>query len=419
MNPIKTAIASAVICSLSSMTSTASPKTTSGQATAYEQLPPQVLSNTTERLSIDAKGIQNGANQLQIQFQGQLLHFQLDQFTWTERGNTRWQGYVTNAQNPQAKNRVLLITAGSGLVEGQIEVDGRFLKLNAIAQGLSQLTEVTGIAHRLPTDAPKRILRRSKRSTLTEFSAFMTAQYIQPQSITLPDTKRVHPLTIDVLFAAEPFISPSRLELMAEMELALFEEVMQNSGLSHIKTRLVGTMITDDRSLDDSDDTLDKLKDPNDGYMDDVAAERERTKADIAIVIADTTDACGIADDSLLADNAFAIANPIEGCSYKYTLQHEMAHLFGAHHDEFVEPNPYFEYGRGWIANDWSYRTLMAYDNGCPSTRACTRVKYLSSPTNTMNGLPLGDTTHDNTRVVRENAEKVANYRDAGDIHSI
>lgn len=56
-------------------------------------------------------------------------------------------------------------------------------------------------------------------------------------------------------------------------------------------------------------------------------------------------------------------------------------------------------------------RTVMSYD--C-AIRKCARIPYPSANGYFYRGVAIGDPTHDNARLIRENATRVANLRIAG-----
>jgi hypothetical protein len=146
--------------------------------------------------------------------------------------------------------------------------------------------------------------------------------------------------------------------------------------------------------------------------MADVNARRDSSQADMAMMLIDQTDYCGLAD-AILADSttAFAIVH-YECATGYYSFGHELGHLQGARHDPANDPSTTpFAYGHGLqhtaVA---SWRTIMAYN--CPS--GCPRLQYWSNPNVTYNGVAMGTgETNDNARVLNQTSATVAAFRAA------
>ena len=99
-------------------------------------------------------------------------------------------------------------------------------------------------------------------------------------------------------------------------------------------------------------------------------------------------------------------------CFGSYTYTHELGHCFGANHDRNnVQANQLHPYGHGfqYKGSRVAYRTLMSYQ--CPE--GCPAVPYFSNNDFVFtSGLPLGDETHDNARLITENAPHVRDFMD-------
>ena len=103
------------------------------------------------------------------------------------------------------------------------------------------------------------------------------------------------------------------------------------------------------------------------------------------------------------------------GSSKIYSIfTHECGHNLGCGHareqDEEAGPSDTFpEYGAGWRwtdGNNKEWRTLMAYRPG-------ERTQHFSNPEVNYNGIPTGNETNNNARVIKEMMNQVANYRDS------
>ena len=152
-----------------------------------------------------------------------------------------------------------------------------------------------------------------------------------------------------------------------------------------------------------------RMKDPNDGHMDDIHDLRNLHKADVGVLITSKGD--GRANGVL--------PNPEEAFAYiyyqiataVYTFSHEVAHIFGAQHmarsaDDL--PLPY-SFGHGYAAPDDSWRTIMTYDSFC---KGCYRLNIWSTPSKSILGDAAGNSeVANNARVLNMTASAYASVR--------
>jgi peptidyl-Asp metalloendopeptidase len=157
---------------------------------------------------------------------------------------------------------------------------------------------------------------------------------------------------------------------------------------------------------------LSRLRAKNDGYMDDVHANRDQYAADCVAMIVNGSQYCGIAYlmSNLSAgfqSNAFSVTARVCATGY-YSFGHELGHNMGSTHDRANGSGGCFNYSFGWRTSNNQFRTIMAYSPG-------TRIKYFSNPNKKRNGMPLGKAnTDENYRSLNNTAQVVSDWRQGG-----
>ena len=157
---------------------------------------------------------------------------------------------------------------------------------------------------------------------------------------------------------------------------------------------------------------LSRLRNKNDGHMDDVHQERDTYAADCVAMIVNGSQYCGIAYlmSNLSAgfeSNAFSVTARICATGY-YSFGHELGHNMGSTHDRQNGSGGCFSYSYGWRTSNNQYRTVMAYSPG-------TRIKYFSNPNKSRNGRPLGQANSaENYRSLNNTAQVVSDWRQGG-----
>lgn len=145
-----------------------------------------------------------------------------------------------------------------------------------------------------------------------------------------------------------------------------------------------------------------------DGLMDEIHTLRNTHAADVAMLIINQNDYCGLADAiRATADTAFAIVHYDCATGY-YSFGHELGHLQGARHNTEADPTSApFSYGHGFhSASNW--RTVMGYD----CSPSCPRIQYWSNPNVSYGGVAMGTVNlQDNARVLNTTSAAVATFR--------
>ena len=220
---------------------------------------------------------------------------------------------------------------------------------------------------------------------------------------------------IDVLVAYTPTARTLAGNIDALIRL-FFDDTNRYYANSLIlpRVRLVHSYEVDYRQADDGTRTdLDRLRAHNDGYLDEIHAQRNQHGADlVALLVGRWNTYCGIANLYYGREDAgFSVTAQECGA---YTFAHELGHNQGAHHDPGTNMEDEslvlgFPYGQGFCNRRGRWRTVMSY-NYQQSCRP--RVPYFSNPKISYRGTPTGDEdARHNVRVINETAFHVANFR--------
>lgn len=217
-------------------------------------------------------------------------------------------------------------------------------------------------------------------------------------AITPPRRAPLEDVVIDVMTAYTKAAASNYGDIVREVIEPAIEagnESFRLSGIGYIKLRLVHAYQTDYVESGDQFVHLWRFADNADGYMDEVHEQRDRYQADVAVLIVDDADGCGLATRvEADEDEAFAVVH--HTCAKaNFSLVHEIGHLIGASHE------------RGYVhGNEW--RDIMSYKADCGS---CPRLPVWSNPEVLIGGAPAGSAGHDNARVIAENVLRVAAFR--------
>ena len=222
------------------------------------------------------------------------------------------------------------------------------------------------------------------------------------------DGSRIDILAVYTPTATELYGGPDAIR--AELDLAVAEtnQAYANSGVGQ-RINLAFATEVNYTPHSDGGTNLQRLQDPNDGYLDEVHDMRDRVAADFVTLEPGGNHIQGVSTGVMGANSAFT-SQGISG----YGFAHEFGHLQGLSHDRYhvtketttdlsefeppyafgyvnqaaCEPDPDWERPfRGWI-------TVMAYftqlvDRGCTRSSGVSLMRF-SNPTQTYLGDPLG-----------------------------
>lgn len=152
---------------------------------------------------------------------------------------------------------------------------------------------------------------------------------------------------------------------------------------------------------------LNRIRNRNDGHMDDVHSKRMEYGADLVALISDLDGSCGRASINAQFARAFSVTS--YKCIGNKSFAHEIGHNLGCNHNRADAGSngdrnaSYF----GYQDPNSRFRSILAYN--CPG-RGCTRLNRFSSPRIRYQGSPIGDARHDNVKQINSVRARVAAF---------
>jgi Metallo-peptidase family M12 len=218
-------------------------------------------------------------------------------------------------------------------------------------------------------------------------------------------------VVIDVIVAYTKKAASHYMDVKRELVEMSVEEgnnAFRNSKIDNVKLRLVYAYQTNYVEKGTHFDHVWRFADKGDGYMDEIHKLRDKYRGDVAVLIVDDPNGCGLSTRVHAdANEAFAVVH--HECSvHTYSMAHEIGHLIGARHDRGMDTNTVpFPYGHGFV-NGTAWRDIMSYKESCGG---CPRLPVWSSPKLVVDGTVAGSEDTDNARVIIEQAARVAAFR--------
>lgn len=307
-------------------------------------------------------------------------------------------------------------TVQDGRLLGRVVSKGRlFILRESDDPGLYDVTEAT--AQQFPAEQQPRGARRpgsglDRRQRASLGDAAVTVGHDSGQQIDV--------LVIYTAAARAAIGGTQNMSLEIAGAIDNGNLALANSGLSQ-RFRLVHQEETSYIEVGAQD--LDRLADPDDGFMDDVHVLRDRYRADVVTLVA-TTNACGVGylmtagsiSVAAFQDSAFNVAH--WSCIYgNLTMAHEIGHNIGLHHDRTnASQQAAYPYAYGYRIP--GSRSVMAYNctYGNPGFSCATRRAIFSTPAQLFPGTasPAGVlNSEDNALAISNTSSVVANFRDS------
>lgn len=216
---------------------------------------------------------------------------------------------------------------------------------------------------------------------------------------------------VDLLVAYTPAAAAyvggtTMIRALARQYVLNLNQYLEDSLVASPRVRLVGLTLTPYAETGSYLTNITRLREPNDGFMDELHPLRDALGADLVALLADVSDVCGVAW-LFSGDPAYAFSLTSVRCT-SFTFAHEIGHNFGCCHDRdnsgggCFTPNSYGYRFHGLSGTQW--RTIMAYAPG-------TRIGRYSNPGVSFDGQPAGTTTEYNAATIPLTAPSIAAYR--------
>jgi hypothetical protein len=318
-----------------------------------------------------------------------------------------WFGRIEGVEQSQVTTVVV-----DGNMASNITVREKIYQVRSVADGIHTVREINQGA--FPEGAPP---------------IPVETPYLDKNDIELdfiPELQADDGSLIDVLVVYTTDAAAASGNIASEIQLAIAETNTSyaNSGITQ-RLRLVHSgQVTYTESGDFSID-LPRLRDPTDGYMDNVHTLRNTYSADVVTMLIEN--APGFCGRGYRMDTAgswfesWAFSVVKRDCATgNYSFGHELGHNMGAGHDRYVVDNTdefIFSYSYGYVNITDRWRTIMAYNTECSdSDFKCSRLQYWSNPDVSYGGAPMGvaegqPDAADNRKTLNNTALTVANFR--------
>lgn len=338
-------------------------------------------------------------------FQDVVLTALLDRVESNSPDSFSWIGHLEGVENSQ-----VILVVGNGLMAGNITLPGAFYQVRYAGNGIHAVYEIdqSGFppeAEPIPVDIPD--------GDVDDGEAMGD------------DGSIIDVLVVYTATARTAAGGTAAMNILIDLAVSETNTSYSNSGIDQRLRLVYREEVSYSEVNFNWSQTLSRLKNPSDGYMDYVHALRNTYCADTVVLLVANTSFCGLAYmmspvSPSFESWAFALVSYTCATGY-YSFGHELGHNMAARHDWYVDPanNSPFTYNHGYVYTPDRWRTVMAYNNACGDLGFnCTRLQYWSNPEVTYGGVPMGvpeGSYHaaDNRKTLNNTAYTVANFRES------
>lgn len=289
-------------------------------------------------------------------------------------------------------SEVYLVNRGDA-VSGNLRLpDGKLYEIRFLSSGVHAIREMNQRA--FPQEAHPLKVKGSSRGV---------TQVPRKDTPATVDVMVVY--TLDAVKAAGGLTAINNLIDLAELET---NQGYKNSGVSG-QIHIVHRQQVDYLESGDADIDLERLRNPSDGYLDNIHALRKQYSADAVSLWVNAFEPCGMgylmeSPTHEFRDQAFNVVK-LECATGYYSFAHELGHNFGCSHDKgHATGAGIYPYSYGYQNPKRLFRTIMAYD----CDRGCTRINYWSNPQKKFQNQLLGVTDETDNHQSLNNTMNVA-----------
>ncbi len=384
------------------------------------------ISKKEKQVGVNTSALATIPGFLNIDLFGKTVTAVLDRTEKVSDDSVSWVGHIDDKSN-----EVILVISGS-LVQGSITYQNQQYQirytgtLDGSSLHILRLVDPT----KLRDEHPPGFIGKLQKDTALKKNQLQAPQVKNVQkSINNADAATDSGAFVDVMVLWTPASrqgAGGTAAIKALVDLAFVEtnQSYANSGIT-LRLRLAHKQEVNYIESNLINTNLNRLENPNDGYIDNIHTLRDTYKADlVSLFITIPGLYCGVADTPLQTfwdQAAFSVID--YRCAVdNRSFAHETGHNFSAVHDwrtDSDDPNYIYPYSHGHLhdgASSW--RTIMSYRK-CTGSGPCTRLNYWSNPDKQYNGVamgaPEGSAQAADTRKTLNNAASfVANYRVSG-----
>jgi hypothetical protein len=331
-------------------------------------------------------------------------------------GSTTWTGKVTGNEDS-----LIILIVKDGVLIGNISVGNKQYIIRYLGGETHVIHEIDQSGY--PSEADPDPVEYPA-SPDTSFLLMDDVSALDTQPLDGKEKKTV--IDVMVVYTAAARLnqgSTTAINNLIDLAVSETNTGYTNSGISQM-LNLVHTAEVSYAESGNIQTDRDRLKNPSDGFMDNVHTLRNTHAADLVALIVDNGGSyCGIAFimtnvSTQFEDSGFCVVADECATGY-YSFGHELGHLMGARHDWFVDGtdiSPY-TYNHGLTNPTDSWRTIMAYNDACTAVgSSCNRLLYWSNPDKTYGGDAMGTReadveAKDNRKTLANTAFVVANFR--------